>query len=356
MVEWLAGNRIRGTSTERTTTCGFNAISAIPGGWKELGRTTLGSSGDTVTVSSLDDKRYYMVLGDISATGGDTVSHVRANSDSGANYVVRTNINKGSDSQSTGTNRLFTTHDSKSSDSRFILGYIANKSDKEKMGLYQVNENPSTGAGTAPTRIDGIGKHVQTSCALNELQLFNDEAGSFDTNGELVVLGWNPDDTHSCNFWEELSSVDLSGGAASNLSSGTITAKKYLWIQYYVEATSGAPDLQVTFNNDTGSNYARRRSINNGADSTSTSQTSLDQDGSLVRVFVNAFIINNSSNEKLGIFHSVREDSGGAGTAPNRRETAIKWANTSSQITEIDLDVSSSTMTTKSFIKVWGSN
>jgi hypothetical protein len=32
------------------------------GGWVELGRTTLGSAGDDITVSSLADKRYYMFL------------------------------------------------------------------------------------------------------------------------------------------------------------------------------------------------------------------------------------------------------------------------------------------------------
>ena len=62
MVEWLAGNRIRGTNAERTSTTGFNSIPAVAGGWVELGRTTLGSAGDDITVSSLADKRYYMIL------------------------------------------------------------------------------------------------------------------------------------------------------------------------------------------------------------------------------------------------------------------------------------------------------
>jgi hypothetical protein len=32
------------------------------GGWVELGRTTLGSNGTTIDITSLADKRYYMVL------------------------------------------------------------------------------------------------------------------------------------------------------------------------------------------------------------------------------------------------------------------------------------------------------
>ena len=59
MVEWLAGNRIRGTSAERTT---YSWIYQDVGGWKEVGRTTLGSAGTTIDVSSLPDKRYLMMV------------------------------------------------------------------------------------------------------------------------------------------------------------------------------------------------------------------------------------------------------------------------------------------------------
>ena len=41
-LKWLAGNRIEGTSADRTT--GTPAIPATAGGWKELSRTTLGSA------------------------------------------------------------------------------------------------------------------------------------------------------------------------------------------------------------------------------------------------------------------------------------------------------------------------
>ena len=358
MVEWLAGNRIKGTSTERTA--GTPEVPAVSGGWKELDRTTLGSAGDTISVSSLTDKRYYMILGHIKNTGGDTVSHVRANSDSSGNYALRRSVNGGSDSTSTGTNRFMSTHNSKSIDSRFIQGYIANKSDKEKLGIFNVNENPSTGAGTTPSRIEGTGKHAQTSNPLNELQLFNDEAGSFDTGGELVVLGYDPDDTHTDNFWEELASVELSS-AGDNLSSGTITAKKYLWVQVWGKATGGVIRPDFKFNNDSGNNYATRLSHDGGSDETYASGDAIYADGGGEDWdsggFYNMFIINNSSNEKLAIGHYIRNSATGAGTAPDRGEVFGKWANTSAQITEIDCDaISTGQWATGSFIKVWGSN
>ena len=354
-VTYHSGRRIQGTQAD------FDGIPAVSGGWKELARTTLGSAGDTISVSSLADKRYYMILGHIENTGGDTVSHVRANSDSGANYALRRSKIGLADLTETSTNRFFTSHNSKSIDSRFIQGYVANKSDKEKLGIFQVNENPSTGAGTVPSRIEGVGKHAQTSSALNELQLFNDEAGSFDTGGELVVLGWDPADTHTDNFWEELASVEGDNTSAT-LSTGTFTSKKYLWIQGYGAVSTGTANLALRVGNttlDSGTNYAFRYSDNGGADGTAGSQTSLVQHQLTGNGFFNCFIINNTSNEKLGISHHVYESATGSGTAPQRQEQVGKWANTSNQINIVGIvenGGSSKNWVSPTILKVWGAD
>jgi hypothetical protein len=50
-IKYLSGERIQATSTD------FAGTPAISGGWKEVGRTTLGSAGDTIDVSSIPDKR-----------------------------------------------------------------------------------------------------------------------------------------------------------------------------------------------------------------------------------------------------------------------------------------------------------
>jgi hypothetical protein len=70
--------------------------------------------------------------------------------------------------------------------------------------------------------------------------------------------------------------------------------------------------------------------------------------------YYNMFIINNSANEKLDICHTVGRSTAGAGNTPVRKETVGKWANTSSQITDININ-GNSTLTAGG-IKVWGSN
>ena len=75
--------------------------------------------------------------------------------------------------------------------------------------------------------------------------------------------------------------------------------------------------------------------------------------------FMNAFIINNASKEKLVIAHTTENSSTGV-NVPNRLESAGKWANTSDQITSIQIRKESGAgggqIQSGSVIKVWGSN
>ena len=353
-IEWLAGNRLRGTTAERPN---LGLPSGSVGGWVELARTTLGSAGNAINVSSLPDKRYYMVLTNI-LQNGDYNFRVRMNGDSGSNYSYRESANGASDTTSTSTDLINFTAAANTTDC-FNVGYAANLSSKEKLWQSWLANVRTAGAGTAPYRGETVGKHAQTSNPISQFNIFNNYGSNkFASGSECVVLGWDPADTHTTNFWEELASVDLTGGASDNLSTGTFTAKKYLWVQVYLE-DSGQINPKCQFNNDTGSNYAQRYSADGGADGTNTSATyyTLVNGGSTTPVFYNAFIINNSSNEKLVIGHNIGQNTAGAGTAPTRFEQVSKWANTSNQITEIDINnLGTGDFGTKSIIKVWGSD
>jgi hypothetical protein len=337
------------------------AVSGV-GGWTELGRTTLESDANTITVSSLAAKKYLMVLtqGKTSATNVDLAYQL--NADTGANYTSRQKWNGGgSDYVLTGQTHyrpLGTT-----ADLQFLnIEYITNISDKEKLIMGHGAQLNATGAGDTITREEHVAKWANTSSSINQVNaiLANGGAGRDYRNGtEIVVLGWDPDDTHTSNFWEELASVDLSGGSADIIDSGTISAKKYLWVQAFLDGT-GEIDTNFQFNSDTGSNYSNRRSASGGADGTGTSKPSIDLSASLAsgsKCFQQAFIINNSANEKLVIAHNCTADTAGAGTAPIRDEVAGKWANTSSSITSVQIQNSKAgSYDTGTIMKVWGSD
>jgi hypothetical protein len=356
MVEWLAGNRIRGTSAEKPA---LGLPSGSVGGWKELGRTTAGSAVATLGVASLTDKRYYMVL--CSAICSGTVFHnIQYNSDTGTNYAYRYSDNGGGDG-TTGSSAS-TLHGAPGSTTQsFSVGYTANLATKEKLVSAHGVSQSTAGAATAPTRRETVGKWANTSVAVNEIDFSNGGGGNFNTNSEVVVLGWDPDDTHTTNFWEELASVNADG-TGTGLDSGVFTAKKYLWIQSYTAYGSGShisPQLQVGNGTiDTGANYAVRYSDNGTADNawTGTSNMNYGYAGSADNkpIFTNTFIINNAGQEKLSINHAIEAE--GSGTAPTRIEDVGKWANTSAQINRVQWGVNTGNISNKSTIKVWGSD
>ena len=342
-IEWLAGNRLKGTTAERPA---FGLQSPSVGGWVELGRTTLGSAGDNIDITSLPDKRYYMYLLHRD-TSGSTSARMTFNDDSGSNYSTR----YASDgTEYTATSQAYVSQHTSASQDSFTCGYIANKSSNEKLVQSWIVGNASP-----PSRYEQFWKWTNTSSAINRMDIFNHLGGDFASGSELVVLGWDPSDTHTTNFWEEL--ADSSWSSGQTMDSGSFTSKKYLWIQYYVKSSGLCRDT-IRFNNDTGSNYSKRKSDEGGSDSTTTSNAEIRSQGNRYNIsYGSFFVVNNSSNEKLVTGHFVGQNSSGAGAgnAPSRTEAVGKWANTSSQISSVQIH-DLTTNFTGGQIKVWGAD
>ena len=170
----------------------------------------------------------------------------------------------------------------------------------------------------------------------------------FDLIDEHDVLGEDAP-SEDKPFWEVLASVN-GDGTSTTLSSGTITAKKYLWTQIYSDDTTNAV---MRFNSDSDPNYARRGSVDGASDFTVKPTTGSSNLPSSNEAFGNCFIINNASNEKLGISHGIDQGTAGAGTAPTRKEEVFKWANTSDSITNISW-TKTGNWSSSSFLRVLG--
>ena len=363
MVEWLAGNRIRGTSAEKPTL----GVSGV-GGWKELARTTLDSAADTITVSSLPDKRYYTVLTNIIGSGS-TWCDARLNSDTGSNYALRKSLNGASDTTSINQSSFLIPPNTFTS-SYFMTAYISNLASKEKLGIENCVDGSTAGAGTAPERYEGVAKWTNTADSISSFSRRNDYTGSFDTGSEIVVLGWDPDDTHTTNFWEEL--VDTSWSSGSSVETSAFATKKYLWYQGWFKtggSMSGSYSaLQVGSGGTIStSGYTERYSINGAGDATEINKSNMyglvgqGNDGSGNELtYINGFIINNSANEKLLISDAVGFNpttGSGTGSEPNRTQGVGKWVTTGSQINKMKiLSAAGSGAWVGGQLKVWGSD
>ena len=292
---YLSGGRIQGRSDDALLT-------AVPQtSWKELGRTTLSSTSNTIDVTSLASKDNLMVIMSGGRSSGNDVSY-RYNADTGSNYAGKENYNGGSDNNynSQNHNRVFG-----GGTMNFDVQFITNKSNKEKRMIGH-GTHSSTGAGSVPTRVERVQKWANTSDSISQVNLFNLTAGNFDSGAEVVVLGMDNDEADSgTNFWQELTVKELSS-AGDTIDTGTFTAKKYLKVDVFIKATS-AVRTQFQFRSDTSSSYVNRNSKNGGSDTTNTSQAKIylnDHERSSDGYSV-AYITNVASKEKLLIYEDI---------------------------------------------------
>ena len=349
MVEYLSGNRIQGSSTLTTTP----PITS----WKELDRVTLTSSGDTLDTGIFTAKDNIMILENKIPTGSCR-SKYQFNGDDNDNYSQRYTDNGGSDGTFTADPVIYAYHSGGSAKS-FSVHSIINNSSREKLLIGNIVENGGDG-NNSPNRQELVGKWANTSAQINRVKLFNDGSGSFDTGSELIILGCDNDEANDgSQFWEHLKTVDLTS-SGDDMDTGTITAKKYLLLEWYCVTTGGEAYVSYSFNNDsTTSNYASRRSNNFASDDNYPNSHDwgayLGYGGGTTDKWGFDYIVNNSSTEKLGL--GWINITGASNAIGDTNEHVFKWKTTGSQITRINgHNGGSGSLNTGSYLKVWGAN
>lgn len=127
-------------------------------------------------------------------------------------------------------------------------------------------------------------------------------------------------------------------GTSTSISSGTITARSFLRILAWIIPSGGTLNIGIRFNNDSAANYAERSEVN-GVDSTAASLNQINTktaiDANPQFTFLEGY--NSSANEKLFVGESNVRGTAGAANAPERKQGVYKWANTSAQITRVDM-------------------
>lgn len=155
--------------------------------WEELGRTTLGSAGDTITVSSLPSRKYLLVLVDVINSGSINMQ-LRLNGDSGNNYAYRTSLNGGADGTATSQSEGQLVGSNSDSMTAFI--HITNVATKRKMAIGHTVGGVDS-AGTAPHRAESQVKWNNTTDSISSVSIVNTSTGDYAIGSEVVVLGHN---------------------------------------------------------------------------------------------------------------------------------------------------------------------
>ena len=270
--------------------------------WERLAHVTLSSAGDTLNTGTFTAKGKLHVVIHIE-DDGTANAKLQVNSFTGAGYSYRYSEGGGSDSTSINQNdiRLYETG-SGTDVQRSITLSISNRLNEIKIIDGSVAESTTTGAGTAPKRVEVAGTFEENP-QITSIQVKNDASGSYAAGSYITVLGATEPAT------------------ADSITVSSFAARKYLKAQMFAQGTGGTINCNLTFNNDTSGNYSIRESVNSGTDFTNHTQSNTDNLTGTVtgNISVIVDINNEASKEKLFISDGM-EAATGAGQTPDRKE------------------------------------
>lgn len=162
---------------------------AIGHGFLEIGRTTLGSAGDTISVQNLPAFKYLRIYCFLIQVTNAIDSLLRFNNDSGNNYAYRISTNGGADG--TATSQNFVPGQTSATANQFLIFDVINVAAQAKSVIGQVLNDGASGAGTAPVRREVTSKWHNTSAQISRVDCINSAAGDFNTGSEVIVFGKN---------------------------------------------------------------------------------------------------------------------------------------------------------------------
>ena len=161
--------------------------------WQELANVELSSAGDTLDTSTITAKKYLWIQAFIPEGAGHH-GYIYFNGDDGGsnnNYARRGSINGGNDITTTDDDEINWSHDTNTA--KYLNMFVINISDKEKLCIAEYMDYGSSGAGTAPNRIEWVYKWVNTSAQISSVKLYNNKASSNDFPIGTTLKVWGSD-------------------------------------------------------------------------------------------------------------------------------------------------------------------
>lgn len=155
-------------------------------GFVELGRTTLESDADSISVSDFAAKKHLIIVFNLLPSGAIS-GGLSFNGDNGSNYTYRTSLNNGADANNVSQTKAYP-HSSTQAYQLLHESLWINRAGFEKVGIGQTAEAP-TGAGNGANKIETSMKWANAVDQITTVQVSNAGAGSYAAGSELIIYG-----------------------------------------------------------------------------------------------------------------------------------------------------------------------
>lgn len=163
-------------------------VDAIGHGFLEIGRTTLGTAGGTITVLNLPNRRYLKILVSCLDTGGTIGANLRFNNDSGTNYVYQNSDDFGARAAATGQTSI-ALDPAVNASPLFAEAAVVNHPSDEKQIHSTTVLADTAGSAAAPNSRELHGKWTNSSDTISRVDVINDGTGDFAIGSEVIILG-----------------------------------------------------------------------------------------------------------------------------------------------------------------------
>ena len=158
--------------------------------WGKAGSTTLTTTGDTITVSDTTASDFNQTLSHVIQTSGNIRMATRVGNgsiDTGSNYANGSSENGGA--KSNATSQTYHKNSGSVASDMFTINYAVNIATEEKLFISHNIVRSTAGSGTAPQRMNSVGKWANTSNQFDSIETVNDQAGDYASGSNLTVLG-----------------------------------------------------------------------------------------------------------------------------------------------------------------------
>ena len=156
--------------------------------WAINGTPVDGGSVNTLDIDDMDGRTFnhFLCRLESSSTTGSVACDPRFDGSSLTDYAHRLAFNGGTDSTATNQNRW----NLQSAENLFLVYDVINIAGDEKIGIgHWASDANSTGAATAPGRLEWVGKWDQTSTQFTEANMTDDGAHTYTSNSNFSAIG-----------------------------------------------------------------------------------------------------------------------------------------------------------------------
>tara|TARA_B110000495_G_scaffold174808_1_gene165131 strand:- start:235 stop:810 length:576 start_codon:yes stop_codon:yes gene_type:complete len=155
--------------------------------WSKAGTTTLGSDGETITVSGMTSSKMYQSMTH-TLHSGNIYPVMRFNNDSTSQYAwSRYRSSNGSEETAVSQGDIKMMTDNLDSDSLFVP-YICNINNEEKLLIGHSVSRNAIGAGSVPERSEIVGKWIDNA-EITQINVIDTSTGTLVTDSNVSVLG-----------------------------------------------------------------------------------------------------------------------------------------------------------------------